>query len=62
MRKSPLLNGLIGTPLATTRAKFAAVLVPQGVGEGWVGEFDHAARQLLPPWSSVRDQLGHRDA
>ena len=25
----------------------AAAQVPPGVGEGWMGEFDHAARQLL---------------
>ena len=28
-------------------AQAAAAQVPPGVGEGWLGEFDHAARQLL---------------
>jgi hypothetical protein len=47
MRKSRLLNGLIATTLVLAIAQFAPAQVPQGVGEGWLGEFDHASRQLL---------------
>ena len=47
MGKSRLLNGLIAATLALAIADSAAAQVPQGVGEGWLGEFDHASRQLL---------------
>jgi uncharacterized damage-inducible protein DinB len=33
--------------LGVLLARPAAAQVPAGVGEGWRGEFDHAARQLL---------------
>jgi uncharacterized damage-inducible protein DinB len=47
MRKSRLLNGLIAATLALAIVDSAGAQVPQGVGEGWLGEFDHASRQLL---------------
>ena len=47
MRKSRLLTALIAAMLTLTIAPPAAAQVPPGVGEGWLGEFDHAARQLL---------------
>lgn len=47
MAKSRVLNGLIGITLALAIAPSASAQVPQGVGEGWLGEFDHASRQLL---------------
>ena len=40
-------NVLAALMIATTVAQSAAAQVPPGVGEGWMGEFDHAARQLL---------------
>jgi uncharacterized damage-inducible protein DinB len=47
MAKSRVLNGLIGITLALAIAPSASAQVPQGVGEGWLGEFEHASRQLL---------------
>jgi uncharacterized damage-inducible protein DinB len=47
MAKSRVLNGLIGITLVLAIAWPAAAQVPQGVGEGWLGELDHASRQLL---------------
>lgn len=47
MGKSRLLNGLIATTLVLAIAQSAPAQVPQGVGEGWLGEFDHSSRQLL---------------
>ena len=39
---------LVAAALLTVAiARPAAAQVPPGVGEGWAGEFDHAARQLL---------------
>lgn len=47
MAKSRVLDGLIGITLALAIAQSASAQIPQGVGEGWLGEFDHASRQLL---------------
>jgi uncharacterized damage-inducible protein DinB len=44
LRLSSLIAIVIGV---VTLARPAAAQVPPGVGEGWLGEFDHAARQLL---------------
>jgi uncharacterized damage-inducible protein DinB len=46
MAKSRVLN-VIGITLALAIARPVLAQVPQGVGEGWLGEFDHASRQLL---------------
>jgi uncharacterized damage-inducible protein DinB len=40
-------NAGIGMLAVLVLAQAAVAQVPPGVGEGWVGEFDHAARQLL---------------
>jgi uncharacterized damage-inducible protein DinB len=47
MRMSGLVNAIAGAVLAVTVVQSAAAQMPPGVGEGWLGEFDHAARQLL---------------
>ena len=47
MGKSRLLQLLIAAMLTLAIAPATAAQVPPGVGEGWLGEFDHAARQLL---------------
>jgi uncharacterized damage-inducible protein DinB len=47
MRMSHLVKVAAGTILAAAMAQSAAAQVPAGVGEGWLGEFDHASRQLL---------------
>ena len=47
MGKSRLPKVLVGTILALALGSPAAAQLPPGVGEGWVGEFDHAARQML---------------
>jgi uncharacterized damage-inducible protein DinB len=41
-----LHNALMSTLLSLVVAQ-ASAQVPAGVGEGWLGEFDHATRQLL---------------
>jgi uncharacterized damage-inducible protein DinB len=38
---------LAGTVLTLAVVRPASAQVPPGVGEGWLGEFDHASRQLL---------------
>ena len=43
----PIRNAGIGMFAALMLARAAAAQVPPGVGEGWLGEFDHASRQLL---------------
>jgi uncharacterized damage-inducible protein DinB len=47
MRISRLVDVAAGTILAVVVAQSAAAQVPPGVGEGWLGEFDHVSRQLL---------------
>lgn len=47
MRTSRLVNVVAGTILAVAAVRPAAAQVAPGVGEGWLGEFDHASRQLL---------------
>ena len=47
MRVSCLVNVIVGTIVTVLAAHPAAAQAPPGVGEGWVGEFDHASRQLL---------------
>jgi uncharacterized damage-inducible protein DinB len=47
MAKSRVLKVVTGIILALAIARPVAAQVPQGVGEGWLGEFDHASRQLL---------------
>jgi uncharacterized damage-inducible protein DinB len=44
--KSMVRSGL-AAGLVLVLAQAAPAQVPPGVGEGWQGEFDHAARQLL---------------
>lgn len=39
---------LVAAPvLAVALVQSASAQVPAGIGEGWLGEFDHASRQLL---------------
>ena len=45
MRKPSLSNVMIGSILALAIAESVGAQVPQGVGEGWLGEFDHASRR-----------------
>jgi uncharacterized damage-inducible protein DinB len=47
MKVKWLLNAAIGAALALMVAQTAAAQIPPGVGEGWLGELDHASRQLL---------------
>lgn len=37
----------IGATMTIMAAQTASAQIPPGVGEGWVGELDHASRQLL---------------
>ena len=47
MKFQRLVNVVGGLLLALIVAWPAAAQVPAGVGEGWLGEFEHAQRQLL---------------
>jgi uncharacterized damage-inducible protein DinB len=47
MKLSRLVHVVAGTLLVLALARSAAAQVPAGVGEGWLGEFDHVSRQLL---------------
>jgi uncharacterized damage-inducible protein DinB len=42
-----LENAAIATAISLMLSHAAAAQVPPGVGEGWLGELDHAARQLV---------------
>ena len=46
-RIRPIARVVAATVFALALTHSAAAQVPPGVGEGWMGEFDHAARQLL---------------
>lgn len=49
--------------MLTLLAQAASAQVPPGVGEGWQGEFDHAARQLLQlAEATPADKFGWRPA
>ena len=47
MKFQRLLNVVGGLLLGLIVAWPAAAQIPAGVGEGWLGEFEHAQRQLL---------------
>ena len=47
MRSLHLIVVLVLTIFPATVPRSASAQVPDGVGEGWLGEFDHASRQLL---------------
>jgi len=42
-----LMNAAIGAAMVVMVAQAAPAQIPPGVGEGWLGELDHASRQLL---------------
>lgn len=42
-----LVNAGIGAAMSVMVAQTASAQIPPGVGEGWLGELDHASRQLL---------------
>ena len=44
---SAIVKLTLATVVTLLMAQAAAAQAPPGVGEGWVGEFDHASRQLL---------------
>jgi uncharacterized damage-inducible protein DinB len=64
MRLSSVINVIAGTILAVTLVpQSPAAQVPAGVGEGWAGEFDHAARQILQlAEATPADKFGWRPA
>ena len=47
MTVRPLMTIVVAAAMTLTIARTATAQVPPGVGEGWAGEFDHAARQLM---------------
>ena len=47
MKFQRLVNVVGGLLLGLIVARPAAAQIPAGVGEGWLGEFEHAQRQLL---------------
>ena len=42
-----LVKVVVCSAMALTLAPGLAAQVPAGIGEGWLGEFDHASRQLV---------------
>ena len=42
-----LVNAGIGAAMLVMAAQAASAQIPPGVGEGWLGELDHASRQML---------------
>ncbi len=47
MKVRLFLNAALGAAVALMIAHTASGQIPPGVGEGWLGEFDHASRQLV---------------
>lgn len=47
MKITWLVNASISASIVLMLSASAAAQVPPGVGEGWLGELDHAARQLV---------------
>ena len=59
MKFQRLVNAVRGLLLALIVAWPAAAQVPPGLGEGWLGEFEHMGQSIayartngvVPPWS-----------